>query len=326
MNPTTGEEEAVYALYDTGADTDYISDSLAQRLGLKLNSEYIKLSTAVGEIAENMNTTAIRMRSMDGGYEAEIQDCLVGPFPNSRDIPPAKRDWSNHEHLRNIEFISIDSAVELIISSAHIDSLLAVDSSMGRKEQGPKAIKTMFGWTVAGSCGKKTDPSASVALLSVEDRRLKDDIQKIFHNDFPTVREDELQLSREAKYALEQLEETIRWDPERQKYSVGLPYKQGRDKAASILRSVDSRSTAEKRAWSLKRSMEKIPDKKAKGFSEMKKFIEKGRAERLSQEENRRQVENGLPIWYLPCHLVFQKNKWRFCHDGRAPTKRNMSE
>ena len=117
-----------------------------------------------------------------------------------------------------------------------------------------------------------------------------------------------MQLSRKAKYALEQLEETIKWDPVKGKYSVGLPFKQGRDKAASILRSVDSRATAEKRAWSLKRSMERIPDKKLKAFSEMKKFLEKGRAERLSPEEDSRQREENLPIWYLPCHLVFQKN------------------
>ena len=308
-------------MYDTGADTDYVSISLAQRLGLQMNEEFIELSTAVGEIADTMNTTTIKMKSMDGGYEAVVQDCLVGPFPNSRDIPPAKRDWSEYEHLRNIEFIDLDSAVELIISSAHIDSLLAIESSMGQKNQGPKAIKTMFGWTVAGSCGKKSDSKASVALLSVEDRRLREDIQKIFNNDFPIVKDDELQLSREAKYALEQLEDTIRWDSENQKYSVGLPYKQGREKAANILRSVDSRVTAEKRAQSLKRSMERIPDKKAKGFSEMRKFLEKGRAEKLTDEEDKRQREEGLPIWYLPCHLVFQKNKWRFCHDGRAPTR-----
>ena len=135
INPISGREVEVYALYDTGADTDYISNSLAQRLGLDLNEEFIELSTAVGEIAERMMTTTIKMRSMDGGYEAIVQDCLVGPFPNSRDIPPAKRDWSQFEHLREIEFISIDAAVELIISSAHIDSLLAVDSSKGRKEK-----------------------------------------------------------------------------------------------------------------------------------------------------------------------------------------------
>ena len=123
MNPTSGREEAVYALYDTGADTDYISESLAQRLGLSMNEEFIELSTAVGEIADTMKTTTIRMRSMDGRYEAVVQDCLVGPFPNSRDIPPAKRDWSEYEHLRDIEFISLDSAVELTSGMRQTDDL-----------------------------------------------------------------------------------------------------------------------------------------------------------------------------------------------------------
>ena len=52
------------------------------------------------------------------------------------------------------------------------------------------------------SIGRKTDSKATVALLSVEDRKLKEDLQKIFTNDFPPIMEDELQLSREAKYAL----------------------------------------------------------------------------------------------------------------------------
>ena len=149
----------------------------------------------------------------------------------------------------------------------------------------------MFGWTIAGSCGKKSDTKASVAMLSIEDRSLREDIQKIFNADFPPIVEDGIQLSREAKYALEQLEETIRWDTEKGKYSVGLPYKEGREKAAETLRSVDSKSTAVKRAWSLKRSMEKIPSKKEKGFSEMKKFVEKGRATRLTTEEEKRQMD-----------------------------------
>ena len=72
---------------------------------------------------------------------------------------------------------------------------------------------------------------------------------------------------------------------------------------------------------SLKRSLERVPEKKEKGFKEMKKFLDKGRAVELSPEEEKRQVEQGLPIWHLPCHLVFQKGKYRFCHDGRAPTR-----
>ena len=50
----------------------------------------------------------------------------------------------------------------------------------------------------------------------------------------------------------------------------------------------------------------------------MKKFIKKGRCEILTEEEAERQEKEGLPIWHLPCHLVLQKGKYRFCHDARA--------
>ena len=70
---------------------------------------------------------------------------------------------------------------------------------------------------------------------------------------------------------------------------MGIPYKHGREEAVKVLNSVDSKSTAERRMWSLKRSMERLPEKKKKGFSEMEKFVEKGRAVLLSEEEKRRQ-------------------------------------
>ena len=69
---------------------------------------------------------------------------------------------------------------------------------------------------------------------------------------------------------------------------------------------------------SLKRSLEKNPAKKGKAFSEMAKFLDKDRCEKLTKEEIKRQEKEGLPIWNLPCHLVLQKGKYRFCHDARA--------
>ena len=57
----------------------------------------------------------------------------------------------------------------------------------------------------------------------------------------------------------------------------------------------------------------------------MKKFVEKGRAIELTLEEDTRQREAGLPIWYLPCHLVFQHQKYRFCHDGRSEMNKSLA-
>ena len=57
--------------------------------------------------------------------------------------------------------------------------------------------------------------------------------------------------------------------------------------------------------------------KKEKAFAEMKKFLDNKRAERVTNDK-RNDKEEELPTWHLPCHLVFQKGKYRFCHDGRA--------
>ena len=79
------------------------------------------------------------------------------------------------------------------------------------------------------------------------------------------------------RFAL-QIAKSTKWNPELGKYSCGLPYKEGREEAAKVLNLVDSRKTAVRRIESLKRSLERIPEKKAKGFSEMQKFLDKGRA------------------------------------------------
>ena len=97
---------------------------------------------------------------------------------------------------------------------------------------------------------------------------------------------------------------------------MGLPYKFGREKTAEILNSVDSATMAKNRMMSLRRSLEKNPAKKQKAFSEMAKFLDKGRCEKFTKEE--RWEKEGLPIWNLPCHLVLQKGKYRFCHNARA--------
>ena len=60
-----------------------------------------------------------------------------------------------------------------------------------------------------------------------------------------------------------------------------------------------------------------MPDKKEKGFKEMRKFIENDKVEKVV-EDRENDKEEEWPTWHLPSHLVLQKGKYRFCHDGRA--------
>ena len=92
INPRNGEIEEIYALLDSGADRDYLSERVAHKLGLETKKTSINLVT-IEEASSKMREIAdIEIESIDGNYRAEVEGVLVGKFPEAtKDIPPAKR-------------------------------------------------------------------------------------------------------------------------------------------------------------------------------------------------------------------------------------------
>ena len=173
----------MFALFDTGADRDYLSRELATSLGLELKSSWMRLVTANQDVWGDQPTTNLIMESIDGSYQAIIQDALVGDFPTSgRDIPPARRDWSKYPHINRLSFIDLEPSVqvEIIISTAHMQSWMGIDSVQG-ESGGLVGIETRFGWTVSGTAGKRASDQASISLLSARDRELKDALDRIYN-------------------------------------------------------------------------------------------------------------------------------------------------
>ena len=267
INPRNAEVEEIYALLDSGADRDYLSEGVARRLGLETQRRRINLVTVEETSSREREMADVEIEALDGAYRAEVKEMLVGRFPEStRDIPPAKRDLSDHQHLQGISFYNIEAKVEAIISIAHAEAWTGRELRRGERNQ-LLGISTLFGWSVLGVSGKKGGSEVAISRLSTDDAVLREDLQRIFRNDFPEV-EDVETWSQETQYAVEQLKETITFNKEKGKYQVGLPWKNGRDGAIK-LNEIDSRSMATKRMWSLKRSMLKVPEKKEKGFKEM---------------------------------------------------------
>ena len=162
-------------------------------------------------------TTSLILGSMDGQYEARIDDAIIGKFPAARDdLAPAKKDWSKFDYMDEIEFEDIEAKVEALICIAHEETWVGWEVKRGKKGE-PTVMKTAFGWTVAGVSGRRTDNSAAISLLSSDDRCLREDMKKIFLNDFPIAEEGRLSLSREAQSANEQLEKSVRWNVEKGK-------------------------------------------------------------------------------------------------------------
>ena len=111
-NPTTGKEEEIYALIDSGANRDFISTQLANRLGLEISVRWTKLFS-INSTTEGMSPRArMTMSSRDRSYTSNVRDALVGNLAAAGgDIAPAKQDLSQCRHLDGITFIDIEYAV-----------------------------------------------------------------------------------------------------------------------------------------------------------------------------------------------------------------------
>ena len=80
----------------------------------------------------------------------------------------------------------------------------------------------------------------------------------------------------------------------------------------------NSRATAIRRLSTMIPKLRRDDEKRARVFTEMNKFVEKGYATRVVDEDDAAAASN--PRWYLPLHVVVKGNKTRVCHDTRAAT------
>ena len=132
VNPMNGAREEIYALLDSGADRDYLSDRVANAIGLTTRRRRVNLVTVEEASRREREMADLEFESLDGSYKAEVEDVLVGKFPEStRDIPPAKRDLSSFSHLEGIEFIDLEAKVEAIISIAHAEAWTGMEIRRG---------------------------------------------------------------------------------------------------------------------------------------------------------------------------------------------------
>ena len=126
------------------------------------------------------------------------------------DETPAKRDLSKYHHLDDIDFTNIDSKVEALLGSGHIQTWQGWGrTKYGTKEQ-PLAMETAWGWTIAGQAGTKDNSGTRIALLSTKDQLLKDDDKKICCHDSPREEEVKPKLSRQAEYVQRQLKDSAK--------------------------------------------------------------------------------------------------------------------
>ena len=228
INSKNGKEITTYAMLDTGSDRDVISEDIILDLELEQRKRPVTIQTVESSTTDYRRFVDLRIESLDSSYGADINDALVGKLlTGDSDLPPAKRDLSALQHLDNVDFIDIDADISMIIGVSHAEAWAGAEIRRGTARQ-PLAMKTCFGWTLVGGWAKSDSMHIAYQSTIIDNTVLHQDFEKIFYHDFATVSEEELGESQENKDAIAQLMASIRFDDEKGKYRIGLPWKHGR--------------------------------------------------------------------------------------------------
>ena len=104
-NDKTGKNRTVYAMLDSGADTDFISDTVVKELGIWTWEKDMTVVTVDQNLNSRRVLASFTIGSVDDQYEAQVDAALVGKLvTGASDIPPSERDCAAFPHLHDIQF------------------------------------------------------------------------------------------------------------------------------------------------------------------------------------------------------------------------------
>ena len=199
----TGRSCVIYAMLDSGADTDFVAESVVEELGVPSWEKEMTVVTVERDVVGVRRLASFVLESVDGAYKATVESALVGRLATcSSDIPPVDRDLSPFPHLQDVPFERATGGVRMIIGAGHADTWVGGETRRG-PQGGPIALSTSLGWTLLGVWGQGTPGRASISFLSSADPELQGDSQRICIHDFGVVSEEEPGASRENRHAIQ---------------------------------------------------------------------------------------------------------------------------
>ena len=272
-NASTGRSTVVLGMIDSGADRDVLSLQIVKRLDLPTEKMLMRVHTVNCEVVEEKTLASFILSSIDGDYSVHISDALTGNLlTGEADVAPCHRDFSDQSHLRDIPFQKADGPIQVIIGAAHYDATMPTEARRGPSGS-LTAFKCGFGWTVAGKSGRRSDDTAVINAIHVDNASLSRSLDRMFYHDFAIVSEEELGQSEENRRAVERVKKTIYFDERLKKYVVGLPWRYEQEKILEMIKSVNPRAMTVKRAKSLRYKLQGNHDLRDRVFVEMQKSV-----------------------------------------------------
>ena len=315
-----GQAIKVNAFLDDGSDSTYVREDIITALGLVANERSLRLSTLTDScVPLKSKKVTLTIKSLDGKTQSNIEAWTLQEMCQGLSIP----DWNQHkikwDHLKNITFPKAPgrNTIDILIGSDHPELSLALSECYG-PIGAPVARKTPLGWTCVGRLpalpsAKRIAFARTFRTQTLRETRLDEQLREMWEIDSLGVRNSDVnQLSQEEISAMTKAEKSRRWIGGR--YEVAIPWK---EELPSL---PDNREEAEKRLYSLEKSLLKKPEVAQRYKEAMNANVDKGYVRKLESE-----VANDGPSWYLPHFPVIREDrettKVRIVFDSAAKCK-----
>ena len=321
-----GRKWPTYALLDTGANCSAITDDLCHKIQAPLKTLNIKLGTFDKNDVSQREVASFSVSNLTETFKIDVNNALVGSFLSTQnERPPKRADFVQYDHLKDIVFNELDDdSVDLLLDAKFASAFLTGRVHIGKSGE-PIGIETYFGTAVIGpkpDDGSNLVVNNDLCCLDVESNSFAEEIRRLFRHDF-IAREGErfpaemTHLSKNDETSLEQMNATVKFNSETNHYSVGLPWRHGREETAELFKNIDFYSAAQSRHEKLKKKFQKNETLKAGSFAQMREKLAKGFVKEIETLD----APEESPVCYLPVHVALhpeKPGKFRLCMDGAA--------
>ncbi|XP_062708370.1 uncharacterized protein LOC134288239 isoform X1 [Aedes albopictus] len=296
-------------LLDSGSQVNLVTQSVADKLGLKLNSSNVTMFGVNSTKTQSSNSGTVHLSSRYRDFHAKVK-CLVTDKVTS-DLPSSVLNISALElpagvHLADPNFFH-PSKVDMLLGNEWFLKLL-LPGEITFDDKLPVLRETQFGWVVGGVFEEGAVSDGAVYSHTVTMDELSQSIQRFWEVEDVA---DVVERSSEEEECEEHFKATHRRDASG-RYIVELPLKE------SVSELGDSRSLALRRFHALERKLSQHPDLKKQYQDFMDEYESLGHCKEVNVSED----PSGIIKWYLPHHAVLRPSntttKCRVVFDASA--------
>ena len=322
-----GEEAVVTAMLDTGAIVPVLSSRVVGQLQLRPLKERVTLS-GVGDckMSTPSPTAWVTVQSMNSNWSQTVKVII---------LPKVTADMPRHNlqgikdlpHIKDLSPLAdpnfhLPKRIDLILDVDYLDEVL-LPSKLSGPPGTPSAWNTLLGWGIMGRYSPNQSSALTQQSVSVvtsptqEEVGLDHQLQRFWSQEAILV--GVRALSAREKLVEQHFSSTHQYFPDRQRYMVSLPRREG------SLQLGESRAIVAKRFLANEASL--IRQGKLEPFQAvMREYLELGHAQKVSAKDLELSCAHH---YYLPIHAVYKQTssttKVRIVFDASCSSSSGVS-